>query len=77
MINYQLRWSLFYTLANKHKVSVCQIIKVYGESLERKIDTKNLFPTKSIIFAFPKKFRLNKSLSVPFILRTRFNFSIV
>jgi hypothetical protein len=58
IINYQIRWSMYHTLAKKHKMSLRKLFSIYGQEFEHKDYLQNIFPSKSEIAS------TKKSLSV-------------
>ena len=66
IINYQIRWSMYHTLAKKHKMSIYKLFMIYGQGFERKNDLKNIFPSKSKIASTKKAFLLKDLTSKPF-----------
>jgi group II intron reverse transcriptase/maturase len=66
IINYQIRWSMFHTLAKKHKMSLAQLFKKYGQEFECKKELHGIFPLKSSIASTKKTFLLKDLPSKPF-----------
>jgi group II intron reverse transcriptase/maturase len=66
IINYQIRWSMFHTLAKKHKMSFRQLFINYGQEFERKDDLRSIFPLKSKVASTKKSFLLKDLPSKPF-----------
>jgi hypothetical protein len=66
IINYQIRWSMYHTLAKKHKMSLVQLFKKYGQEFEYKPDLQGSFPLKSSIASTKKNFLLKELLFKPF-----------
>ena len=66
IVNYQIRWSIYHTLAKKHKISLRKLFSKYGQEFELKEDLRNIFPLKSRIAALKKTFRVKDSPSKPF-----------
>jgi hypothetical protein len=63
VINYYLRWSLFYTLSKKYKSSVSQIICNYDDSLGKQHDLFiSYFPVKSMVISMKKSFFFNSKI---------------
>ena len=62
IINYQIRWSMYHTIAKKHKMSLRKLFSVYGQEFEYRSDLRNIFPSKSKIASIKKVFLL-KDLS--------------
>jgi hypothetical protein len=66
IINYQIRWSMYHTLAKKHKMSLCKLFNIYGQEFEQKDNLQNIFPLNSEIASTKKAFRIKDSSSKPF-----------
>jgi hypothetical protein len=54
VVNYQVRWSMYHTLAKKHKRSLRELFSTYGQEFEKKDDLQRIFPLKSRLLT-PKK----------------------
>lgn len=57
LVNYFIRWSIFHTLAKKHKRTLKQTIQKVGLDFEKLNNTS--FPTKLQIAMMPKRFAMN------------------
>jgi len=66
IINYQIRWSMYHTLAKKHKMSLRKLFNAYGQEFEHKSDLQDIFPSKSKIASTKKAFLLKDLPSRPF-----------
>lgn len=66
IINYQIRWSMYHTLAKKHKMSLRKLFSTYGQEFEHKSDLQDIFPSKSKIASTKKAFLLKDLPSRPF-----------
>ena len=66
IINYQIRWSMYHTLAKKHKMSLRQLFINYGQEFERKDDLRSIFPLKSKIASTKKTFLIKDLTFKPF-----------
>ena len=66
IINYQIRWSIYHTLAKKYKTSIHKLMKKYGDDFSLSEDLQNIFPSKSQIAGIKKTFLIKQSLSNPF-----------
>ena len=66
IINYQIRWSMYHTLAKKHKMSLRKLFSIYGQEFDHKDKLQNIFPSKSEIASVKKAFHLKDSPSKPF-----------
>jgi group II intron reverse transcriptase/maturase len=66
IVNYQIRWSMYHTLAKKHKMSLHKIFSNYGQEFERKEDLCGIFPLKSSVASLKKNFRVKDLLFKPF-----------
>ena len=82
IINYQVRWSMYHTLAKKHKMSLAELFKKYGQEFEYKEDLHNIFPLKSSIASAKKTFLLKAAPSNPldalnqlYLRKTQLSFS--
>lgn len=56
IVNYHVRWSMFHSLAKKHKMTLSKLFKIYGQEFEGKNDLQNIFPSKSRIASVKKGF---------------------
>ncbi len=66
IINYQIRWSMYHTLAKKHKMSLRKLFSIYGQEFEHKSDLQDIFPSKPKIASTKKAFLLKDLPSRPF-----------
>jgi hypothetical protein len=58
IVNYQVRWSIYHTLAKKHKMSLRELFNNYGQEFEQKDELQGIFPLKSDIASTKKAFLL-------------------
>ena len=58
IVNYQIKWSMYNTLAKKHKISLRRLLFSYGQEFERKAELYNIFPLKSYVATIKKSFLL-------------------
>lgn len=65
IVNYQIRWSMYHTLAKKHKMSLRQLFANYGPEFEFEEDLHGIFPLKTQIAGTKKAFLVKASLSKP------------
>ena len=63
--NYQVRWSMFHTLAKKHKMSLRELFSNYGQEFEQKNDLQGIFPLKATIASTKKAFLLKDISTKP------------
>merc|ERR1712032_1813036 len=63
IVNYQIRWSMYHTLAKKHKMSLRKLFNKYGQEFKHKEGLRNIFPLKSNIAGLKKNFPIKDSPS--------------
>ena len=65
IVNYHVRWSMYHTLAKKHKMSLRKLFSDYGQEFEQKDDLQGIFPSKAIIASTKKAFLLKELFTKP------------
>jgi hypothetical protein len=82
IVNYHVRWSMYHTLAKKHKMSLRKLFSTYGQEFEHKNDLQGIFPLKSNIASTKKAFLLKKIPTKPldalnqlYLIKTQLSFN--
>jgi len=58
IINYQIRWSIYHTLAKKYKTSIRKLMKKYNDDFKLKKKLQNIFLSKSQIAGIKRVFSI-------------------
>lgn len=66
IINYQIKWSIYHTLAKKYKTSIRKLINKYGDDFRLNANFQNIFPSKFQIAGIKKTFLIKRFFSYPF-----------
>ena len=65
IINYQIRWSIYHTLAKKHKTTIRNLFIKHGDDFKLDKELQDIFPSKANVASEKKAFRIKQSVSPP------------
>jgi group II intron reverse transcriptase/maturase len=65
IINYQIRWSIYHTLAKKHKTTIRKLFIKHGDDFKLDEELQDIFPSKTDVASKKKAFLIKQNFSPP------------
>jgi hypothetical protein len=72
IVNYQIRWSVYYTLAKKHKITLRKLFIKYGYDFIVNKKLQGIFRSKTDVAGTKKAFLLKHNFLKPFDIQNKF-----